>query len=454
MTRSVLDLDVRCLPAGLHGLGDSTSALALLRLDGVPIGEADLPVESGTIDGQSLRRAVATVLEASCGQEWVAGFLAANEARRGGAALPSATVAVCTRDRPAHLEQCLEALLRLADDGQEILIVDNCPTSDATRQIVLASARRQPLTRVRYVREDRPGLDAARNRALGEADTEIVAFSDDDAVPDPGWLRALLRNFDHPLVLGVTGLTMPLELETWAQEEFERVSRFGRGFSRIVFDSTTHDPVRAGAIGTGANMAFRRSVLDLVGPFDDALDAGTLTRSGGDYDMFSRVLTAGFRMIYDPAALSWHRHRRTRDELRQTIYGYGVGISAAWTRSLLAGELGVVRAALGWIWYRQFPALPLALLGLTSDTSRELLLAELRGCLTGPFAYFASRWQRRARPSAHPERGSLHAEPATVLTAPVALALQRSGNEGQLERPGVPLRSSLASVSLLQDRLS
>ncbi len=392
MATAVLDLDVRHLPAGLHGLQGRDRALALLRLGGVPAGEVYLPVVDGTIDGAQLRAAVASVMAAAGSEPWLAGYLASDAARHTGASLPSATVAVCTRDRPEYLQRCLQALMRLEDDGQEILIVDNCPSSDATRQLALAAAEQRS---VRYLREDRPGLNAARNRALQEARTEVVAFSDDDAVPDPGWLRALLRNFDHPLVLAVTGLTMPLELETEAQEWFERVSRFGRGFSRIVFDSATHNPAHAGLIGTGANMAFRRSALDFIGPFDDALDSGTPTRAGGDYEMFSRVLASGYRAVYDPAALSWHCHRRTWDELRQAMYGYGVGIFAAWTRSLLDGELSVLRAACGWMWYRQFPALPLALLGHSGITPRDLLLAELRGCMAGPWAYFASRRQRR-----------------------------------------------------------
>jgi glycosyltransferase involved in cell wall biosynthesis len=396
VAKTVLDFDVRRLPPGVEGLHAWDRAFVLLRLDGVPVGEVELSIVDGMIDDRTLKRAVATTLEASCSEEWVAGFLEADVARRASTGLPSATVAVCTRDRPEDLHRCLQALQRLANDGQEILIVDNCPSSDATRQIVLACAECRRPGEVRYVREDRPGLDAARNRALREARKEIVAFCDDDAVPDPGWLRALLRNFDHPLVLGVTGLTMPLELETDAQEEFERVSRFGRGYSRIVFDCATHDPARAGVIGTGANMALRRSVLELIGPFDDALDAGTPTCSGGDYDLFGRVLASGYRMVYDPAALSWHRHRRTGSELRRAIYGYGVGISASWTRLLLAGELGVLRAALGWMWYRQTPALPRAPLGNSGVTSRELLLAELLGCLAGPWAYALSRWQRRS----------------------------------------------------------
>jgi glycosyltransferase involved in cell wall biosynthesis len=69
--------------------------------------------------------------------------------------LPSATVAVCTRDRPADLQRCLEAILRLPDDGQEILVVDNHPATDATRQIV------ESCPPARYVWEERPGLDRA-----------------------------------------------------------------------------------------------------------------------------------------------------------------------------------------------------------------------------------------------------------------------------------------------------
>ena len=144
-------------------------------------------------------------------------------------AVPRATIAVCTRDRPDDLRRCLEGLMAMPDDGQEVVVVDNAPATEATRELVAAYPR------VRYVREDRPGLDCARNRALREAHHEVVAFTDDDSVPDPHWLRALLPNFADPLVLCVTGLTMPLELETEAQEWFEQMSTFNRGFKRRVF---------------------------------------------------------------------------------------------------------------------------------------------------------------------------------------------------------------------------
>jgi cellulose synthase/poly-beta-1,6-N-acetylglucosamine synthase-like glycosyltransferase len=114
-------------------------------------------------------------------------------------------------------------------------------------------------------------LDIAHNRALSEARHESVAFVDDDAVPDPNWLRAHLRSFDDPMMLRVTGLTMPLELETEAQGWFERNSTFGRGFRRTVFDMYVVNLLAAGRVGAGANMALQRSIVDLVGSLHDTI---------------------------------------------------------------------------------------------------------------------------------------------------------------------------------------
>src|SRR5690348_9913012 len=92
----------------------------------------------------------------------------------------------------------------------EILVVDNAPSSDATRDLVSA---RYP--RVNYVVEPRPGLDWARNRAISAASGEILAYTDDDVVVDPGWVRALARAFaEDPEAMAVTGLVVPFELET------------------------------------------------------------------------------------------------------------------------------------------------------------------------------------------------------------------------------------------------
>ncbi|MDB5059392.1 MAG: glycosyl transferase family 2 [Chloroflexi bacterium] len=394
MATAVLDLDLARLPLEITELKGYDRALILIRFHGRPVGQALLPVNRGRITSAQLRQGLINAAGFPLWEQWLHEYLGWEEARLPDRSPERASVAVCTRDRPADLQRCLDALIRMPDDGQELIVVDNCPSTDATRRLVESYAQ------VRYVREDEPGLDAARNRALREARYPFVAFTDDDATPDAGWLRALLRNFTDPQVLCVTGLTMPAELETDAQEWFELYNSFARGFKRTVFNGTKSNPFAAGNIGAGVNMALRRSTLENLGPFDEALDAGTPTHSGGDHEMFSRILAAGYTIVYEPAALNWHRHRRSQEELRRTVYGYGVGVYAAWTRSLLVErEFGVAKSAVNWLRYDQMPKLARSL-RRSEGTRLDLVLAEMLGCARGPSAYLASR--RRARSRAKP----------------------------------------------------
>ncbi len=181
---------------------------------------------------------------------------------------------------------------------------------------------------------------------------------------------------------------MPLELETDAQELFEKYSPFNRGFHRIFHYGAPKAALAAGQVGVGANMAFRREVLEKVGPFDESLDAGTVTQSGGDTEMFARILFHGYHIVYEPAALSWHRHRRTWKELKDTAYGYGVGIYAYWTRTLVKERKPSVLLAAWWhLRYYQLPLLWRSLWRYPDSMPLDVVSAELWGCLHGANAY-------------------------------------------------------------------
>lgn len=391
MATKVLQVDLEALPSQISGLDGYRQALVFFRLRRQIVAQAWLPVSDNGITRTELEQAVRRTGDWTLWQAVLYDFLDWNDRPPPVSGCAPATIAVCTRDRPEDLQRSLQALLALPDDGQEYLVVDNAPSSEASREVVAGFGER-----VHYVREERPGLDAARNRALREAQHEIILFNDDDAMPDPGWLRAILPHFQDPSVLCVTGLTLPWELETEAQEWFEKIAPFQRGFARVVYDMDRLHPLAAGRVGAGANMALRRSVLELVGPFDEALDAGTATLSGGDTEMFGRILAVGYRIVYEPAAISWHRHRRTWEELRRALYGYGAGVYAIWTRRLLLEhESSVPLLALGWLWYEQLPRLLRSLLRRGDYIPLELLLAELRGCLAGPLAYRRSLRQLR-----------------------------------------------------------
>lgn len=390
MATALLDLDLDRLPERVPVEGSVERALVLVRLGGVPVGQAVLPVAAGyvAVPADELGFRLAAQCEDILWERWAARHLGFG-ADQPAAGLPSCTVAVCTRDRPGDLARCLDAIEGLDPAPDAILVVDNAPREDATRRLVASRAT------VRYVLEERPGLDVARNRALREAATDVVAFTDDDAVPDAGWLGALLRNFEAPGVLAVTGLTLPFELATRAQEVFEEHYGFGRGFRRRVFSAATDNPLISGPMGAGVNMALRRTVTGLVGGFDEALDAGTPTRSGGDHDMFTRILTSGYEVVYDPGAIVRHRHRQNWKDLADTLHGYGVGTYAAWTRALLHdGETGVLPVAWGWFRHDQLRRILRAMLGRVGAPPLSLAWAEVRGCLAGPWAYLRSRRRR------------------------------------------------------------
>jgi glycosyltransferase involved in cell wall biosynthesis len=386
MATAVLDLDLKNLPSQITGLNAYTKAFVLIRYNGKPIGQATVPVIGGIIKIEDCYQTLFTAAEEHIYTAWRHEYLNWNERSSIGFNPPKATIAICTRDRPEDLKRCLDALIKLPNDAQEIIVIDNAPSTDATKKLV------ENYESVRYICEANPGLNWARNRALIEAENEIVAFTDDDATPDPNWLRALVSNFDGPMVMCVTGMTMPLELETEAQEAFEKYSPFGKGFKRKLYTPSSINPLTTGQVGAGANMALRKSVQQKVGLFDETLDAGTPTQSGGDHEFFTRILLAGYHIVYEPDALSWHRHRRTWEETRKAIKGYGIGVYAFWTRTLVVErELGILELPYKWFRYTQLPNVLRSLLGRKNTQPLFLLYAELQGCILGPWAYFRSR---------------------------------------------------------------
>jgi glycosyltransferase involved in cell wall biosynthesis len=249
------------------------------------------------------------------------------------AVMPSLTVAICTKDRPARLRRCLASLLPQIEAGRgqgqaiEVLVVDNAPSDGQTREVVGA------LVGVRYELEPRPGLDFARNRALGTANGEWIAFLDDDVVVDRGWLAGLREAWaENPDAAAFTGLVLPYELATPSQIIFERRGGFRRGFDKIrygaSFPANPLYPCASGIFGAGCNMAFRRDAMIALGGFDEALDTGAPLPGGGDLDAFFRIVRSGHVLVYEPQLLVYHEHRRELPALRRQYWSWGLGCMA------------------------------------------------------------------------------------------------------------------------------
>jgi glycosyltransferase involved in cell wall biosynthesis len=306
------------------------------------------------------------------------------------------TVAVCTKDRPRDLERCLHSLQSLDYARFEVIVVDNASVSQETRILVESK-----FPTFRLVREERVGLNWARNCALSLAAGDVIAYTDDDAVADVTWLSRLAAVFEDRNVAAVTGLIAPYELRTEAQLHFEVIGGFGRGCRKAWYhvDRSGERPdvfhLGAGRFGAGANMAFRTSVLRDVGAFDEALDVGTPTEGGGDLELFFRLLHEGHVLVYEPAAVVWHRHRDNAAALVTQINSWGTAMGAFLTAAFLrytGFRRRVVRFAMWWGWVGYFGPALRSLAG-PGRAPRRVRFGPLRRLPAGISRYLKSRRQ-------------------------------------------------------------
>ncbi len=309
---------------------------------------------------------------------------------------PFVSVIVATRDRHEYLARCLPALMALHYPRYEVIVVDNAPTTTATADFIQQVYSDEP--RIQYVREDHPGVCWALNCGIMAARGEILAFTADDVVVDAYWLAELVRGFgvaEH--VACVTGLILPLELETPAQFLFEAFGGMTRGFIRRIFDLKEHRPewhlypYLAGPLGAGASSAFTAAFLRSEGGFDPAL-GGT-----EDLDAFFRVIMGGYRLVYEPASLLYHLHRRDYAHLRKQLHSYGVWFTAYLTKCLLDNPrlvfdfIGKLLCGLFFLLQSRRPKQK-EHKEKTTSYPKELILTYWKGWLYGPTAYIRSRW--------------------------------------------------------------
>jgi glycosyltransferase involved in cell wall biosynthesis len=395
-------------------------ALCIVRLHSQPLGVVELALANGTLNARALAQSIWQTLGeqvnthllqdglapvSGLGEQGISTSITPacqEERERSLANAPFASVIVATRNRPELLQRCLKALLALRYPHYEIIVVDNAPSTTATADLIERAYGHTP--QVRYVREDRQGLSHARNRGIQEARGEILAITDDDVVVDANWLLALAHGLQvSEKVVCVSGLVLPMELETRAQGWFEQYGGYSKGFTRRLFDVGEHHPktplfpYAAGQLGTGANIAFKAAHLRAMGGFDPALGAGTLARGGEDLFIFFQTIMQGHTIVYEPAALLYHPHHRDYTGLCKQMYSYGMGLTAYLTKSVLDQPI---------LLFDLIKKLPYGTFFIFSSRSpknghkstsypKELTRLERLGMLYGPLAYLRSRWALR-----------------------------------------------------------
>jgi glycosyltransferase involved in cell wall biosynthesis len=214
---------------------------------------------------------------------------------------PRISVVVCSLNGGSTIRDTMEGLTRLDYPNYEVIVIDDGSTDDTA-----AIAAEYP---VRVISTENRGLSSARNTGWQQATGEIVAYIDDDAYPDPDWLRFLVTVFEDSEFVGVGGPNLPPAGDGWIAD---CVANAPGGPVHVLVTDTEAEHI------PGCNMAFRRQALSVIGGFDPVYRA-----AGDDVDICWRLQERGWTIGFSPVAVVWHHRRNSLKMYWKQQQGYG-----------------------------------------------------------------------------------------------------------------------------------
>lgn len=225
---------------------------------------------------------------------------------------PRISVVIATRDRPSDLERCLASVLASAHDAFEVVVVDQ------SRPV--AALADDP--RIVHLPTDTRGKSAALNLGVAQARAGIVAFTDDDCTVPTDWLTGVEAFFARePEVAMVFGELRPVPHDP--SQVFVPPAELDE--FRIIRDAR-QSHVRG---GSGANMAARRQVFDVIGGYDERIGPGAEFHACEEYDIYYRTLASGHAVAFAPELTTTHWGERSyadgSGQMLKRWYAYGEG---------------------------------------------------------------------------------------------------------------------------------
>ncbi|HZS90922.1 MAG TPA: glycosyltransferase [Chloroflexota bacterium] len=236
--------------------------------------------------------------------------------------IPATSLIICSRNRPQLLLESVESILQGDTVPSELIIVDQ--SSNPHRTLPTLTTDRP--CAIRYLWTRSVGLCRANNAGIAAARHDILVFTHDDILADPAWFGTLVGAL---VAAGprsvVTGKVPPTTPETPG------------GFAPTI--KVDEAPaVYRGRVGKDVlfplNMAMYRSAIAEVGPFDVRLGPGTPFPAAEDNDLGFRLLEAGYRIVYVPEAVLYHRAWRTERDALPLRWSYGRGQGAFYAKHL------------------------------------------------------------------------------------------------------------------------
>lgn len=230
---------------------------------------------------------------------------------------PLVTVIVVNWNRRELLAECLASLERQQFTDFELIVVDNGST-DGSVELVEEKFIKTGALNARLIRNStNRGFCAANNQGISQARGHFIALLNNDAVADPRWLAELVRVFDGRPDVGMAASKIlvygdPNRIDKVGHLIYLDGQNRGRGTGEL--DQGQYDKIEETLWPDGCAAMYRRAMLDEIGGFDEDLFA-----YGDDAELGLRARIAGWKCLYVPTAIVWHRRGGTLglDSLRR-----------------------------------------------------------------------------------------------------------------------------------------
>jgi glycosyltransferase involved in cell wall biosynthesis len=229
----------------------------------------------------------------------------------------------------------------LSPSVYEIIVVDNASSDDTRTLVENLSGTEGPS--IRYVFESRPGLHWARHAGAHAAQGEILAFTDDDALADRGWLTALAHAYDE-LDADCVGGRIIIQ---WDQTPPEWVLPYEPILGQLDYGLPMR-MLEPGQFINGGNFSIKRHRLFQIGGFNPD-QIGDHLVGDGETGLCIKIHDAGWRMAWAPAALVWHRQiagrHGTLPDMKRRFANNGVGHAYQYYRQTRCRRRHLLRKA-------------------------------------------------------------------------------------------------------------
>lgn len=284
------------------------------------------------------------------------------------------SVVIITRNRCKDLKECLNSIFDMNVTPNEVIVVDNLST-DGTEKI-------KEFYPIKFISIKERGMTKARNMGISVAQGDVVAFVDDDVIVDKNWLKYLIEAHEKDGIYGVGGRVIPYGMPKNCYVKVGGMvgKVFDDGLILSNFDIFMSHLIEVDFL-YGCNMSFKKEALVKVGGFDENL-RGNCFRE--DTDACLRMKKLGYKLIYEPRALVWHKYKGKIID-HKSIYWYTRNNTYVYMKNVFPEN----KAKLPLFLYRMFfpPKDWVERVGFRIKLSPKAFLRALIGLIDGIKAY-------------------------------------------------------------------